>query len=43
METLIVLGVKKIILVGMCGSFDDRVNVGGAVIPNNRIKGGRET
>jgi purine-nucleoside phosphorylase len=33
-ETLIALGVKDIILVGMCGGFSDKVNVGDVIIPN---------
>lgn len=33
-ETLIALGVKEIILIGMCGGFAERVNVGDVLIPN---------
>jgi purine-nucleoside phosphorylase len=33
-ETLIALGVKDIILIGMCGGFSDKVNVGDIIIPN---------
>jgi nucleoside phosphorylase len=33
-ETLIALGVGDIILVGMCGGFSDKVNVGDVIIPN---------
>lgn len=32
-ETLIALGVKEIILVGLCGGFSDEVNVGDVIIP----------
>lgn len=32
-ETLIALGVKEIILIGMCGGFADKVNVGDVIIP----------
>ncbi|MGH4119145.1 nucleoside phosphorylase [Clostridium sp.] len=33
-ETLIALGVKDIILIGMCGGFSNKVNVGDVIIPN---------
>lgn len=32
-ETLIALGVKSINLIGMCGGFSDKVNVGDVIIP----------
>jgi purine-nucleoside phosphorylase len=33
-ETLVALGVKDIILIGLCGGFSDKVNVGDVIIPN---------
>lgn len=33
-ETLVALGVKDIILIGMCGGFSNKVNVGDVIIPD---------
>lgn len=32
-ETLIALGIKDIVLIGMCGGFSNKVNVGDVIIP----------